>query len=107
MYADLTADDTQAIIAALARRTRLRVVKIGRAPSQVGDKLPPGVLEVDVLKKGDCVSGYVSGLGETYWVKKRGAQWRVVKRIRDVGFVVVSMAPPNSASNPTGLRPAG
>ena len=107
VYADLSADDTQAIIAAVARRTRLPVVKIGRAPEQVGDKLPPGVLDVGVLKKGGCTNGHVSGTGEIYWVKKRGTRWRVVKRIRDVGFVVVSMAPPNPALNPTGLRPAG
>jgi hypothetical protein len=107
VYADLGADDVQAVIAAVARRTRLRAVKIGRAPGQVGDKLPPGVVEVDVLKRGDCVSGHVSGVGETYWVKKRGARWRVVKCIRDVGFAVVSVAPPNPALNRTGLRPAG
>src|SRR4051812_24456729 len=94
VYADLIADDTQAIVAAVGRRTRLRVVKIGRSPGQVGDKLPPGVLEVDVLKKGGCVLGdHLSGVGETYWVKKRGSRWRVVKRIQDVGFVVISMAP--------------
>lgn len=107
VYADLSADDMQDIIAALARRTRLPVIKIGRAPGQVGEKLPPGVISVGVLKKGNCASGHVGGVGEIYWVKKRGTRWRVVKRIRDVGFLVVSMAPPNPPLNPTGLRPAG
>jgi hypothetical protein len=113
VYADLAAEDRQAVIAAVARRTRLRIVKIGRAPGQVCEKhqvcekLPAGALEVDVLKKGKCVDGYVIGEGETYWVKRRGARWRVVKRIQDVWFAVVSMAPPNPALNPTGLRPAG
>jgi len=85
VYGDLTADDVQDIIAAVARRTRLRVVKIGRDPDQFGDKLPPGVVEVAVLKKGDCVEGF----GVQYWVKKRGARWRVVKRAGDVAFVVI------------------
>ena len=108
VYAELTADDTHAIIAAVARRTRLRVIKIGRAPGQVDEKLPPGVVEVSVLKKGECVLGdHLSGFGERYWVKKRGSRWRVVKRIPDVVFAVISMAPPNPALNPTGFRPAG
>lgn len=89
VYADLSADDQQAIIATVARRRRLRVVRIGRAPGQVGDKLPPGVLDVGVLKKGSCVDGNLLGAGEIYWLKRRGTRWVVVKRVRDVVFAMI------------------
>jgi hypothetical protein len=89
LYAKLSTDDQHSIMAAVARRTRLSVVRIGPRPGQVADRPPPGVVDVAVLKKGGCEHGHVIGTGEVYWLKKRGMRWRIVKHIRDVMFAMV------------------
>jgi hypothetical protein len=51
---------------------------------QPGDKAPARSLVVTVIDKGSCTQGF----GTEYLVKKKRQQWRIVRKLEDVGWGV-------------------